>query len=77
MIRKTPRVVASEPPKEFPKVPQVVENEPKFFICKPGDEVRGPFDLAQIQALVECGAIPPETQFCLEGESEWKPSPSV
>ncbi len=73
-----PRVVRPGPPVDIPQVSRAAAKVSKFFIFKPGDdEARGPFDLAQIQALVECGVITGETKFCREGENEWRDSFTV
>jgi hypothetical protein len=52
------------------------EKPSRFFIFKPGEtEAQGPFDLSQIEALRVCGVVNADTQFCREGENEWKPTP--
>jgi len=77
VIPQLTRVGVPEPPKIVPKESRIVKKASRFFLYKPGDEVRGPFDLAQIQALMECGAITGETQFCREGENEWNQTLNV
>jgi hypothetical protein len=71
-----PRIVNEDASLVTKPTPPIIQEDVRFFIFKPGEaEAQGPFDQSQIEALRTCGVINADTQFCREGEKEWKPSP--
>ncbi len=50
----------------------VQKKEARFYAFM-GGQVRGPFDLQEIGALVKADAISTDTQLCVEGEQDWHP----
>lgn len=66
-----------EPASVTKPTPPNVTKALRFYIFKPGDDdAQGPFDMSQIEALQTCGVVTMDTQYCREGENEWRTTAS-
>jgi len=50
--------------------------EARYYVTHDG-QVRGPFDLNLIEAMVLSGNFPPRVPVCKEGSQEWSPLPTI
>lgn len=54
------------------ETPKTTQSAPRFYVTHQG-QVRGPFDLEMIEAMVLAGQFPAGVPVCMEGTEEWIP----
>ncbi len=70
--RPAPSLAPATPVSQPPPLPKCNG----WFVCLE-EQVRGPFSIEQLNALLDVGTIRQDTQCCPEGTQEWQPLSAV